>query len=111
MYGHAWHYTNEYFEHLMVEATLRPQHRRWARVMLGKSRPRFWRRPVLALAAAASDPREALAAFQDRNVERRERPTPPDLYTAEDNWEHRLHSLLGHPFPCEASAEFWALWP
>jgi hypothetical protein len=79
--------------------------------MLGKSRPRFLRRPVLALAAAASDPLEALTAFQDRNVERREGPTPPDLYTAEADWEHRLHSLLGHPFPCEASAEFWALWP
>jgi hypothetical protein len=26
-------------------------------------------------------------------------------------WEHRLHDLLGVPLPCEATSEFWALWP
>ena len=79
--------------------------------MLGKSLQRVLRRPVLALTTAASDPLEAWAAFQDRNAEHREGPTPPDLYTAEADWEHRLHRLLGCPFPCEASSEFWALWP
>src|SRR5215468_3962256 len=79
--------------------------------MLAKSVQRFLRRPALALATAASDPREAWAAFQDRNAEHREGPTPPDLYTAEGDWEYRLHRLLGLPFPCEVSSEFWALWP
>jgi len=50
--------------------------------MLGKSVQRVLRRPVLALTTAASDPLEAWAAFQDRNAEHREGPTPPDLYKA-----------------------------
>jgi len=79
--------------------------------MLGKSVQRVLRRPVLALTTAASDPLEAWAAFQDRNAEHREGPTPPDLYKADADWEQRLHRLLGCPYPCKVSSEFWALWP
>lgn len=31
-------------------------------------------------------------------------------YVVTDNWERRLHDILGVPWPCEESAEFWALW-
>jgi Methyltransferase domain len=65
----------------------------------------------LALAAVASDPLEAWTAFVDRNAERRERRTPPDLYKTEVDWEHRLHRLLEVSWPCEVTSEFWARWP
>ncbi|MGH6856896.1 MAG: hypothetical protein ACRECP_04410, partial [Methylocella sp.] len=42
---------------------------------------------------------------------RREGRVPPDLYEADDGWEHRLHDLLGVAWPCDAISEFWALWP
>jgi Methyltransferase domain len=79
--------------------------------MLGRDFQRLLRRPIVVLAAIASDPVEAWTAFQDRNAARREGPTSPDLYKAEDDWEHGLHRLLGFSFPCEVRAEFWTLWP
>jgi len=36
---------------------------------------------------------------------------PPDLYQAEEDWEYRLHDLIGAPWPCPAASEFRALWP
>jgi hypothetical protein len=29
----------------------------------------------------------------------------------ERDWDRRLHQILGIPWPCEATSEFWALWP
>jgi Methyltransferase domain len=66
---------------------------------------------MLALAAFASHPLEAWTAFQDRHAAYREGPTPANLYKAEGGWECRLHSLLDLQPPCEATSEFWALWP
>jgi hypothetical protein len=43
-------------------------------------------------------------------VERRERLVPPHIYQADDSWERRLHELLGVPWPCPATSEFWQLW-
>lgn len=67
--------------------------------------------PVRAAHAFASDPLDALTAFQERYMASRERPVPPDLYRADHGWERRLHELLGVPQPCPESSEFWALWP
>ncbi|TPW00400.1 MAG: hypothetical protein USCAAHI_00154 [Beijerinckiaceae bacterium] len=69
------------------------------------------RHPIQTVAAVASDPVEAWTVLRDIHAARRDRPIPPDLYEAEDGWEHRLHDLLGVPWPCEAISEFWALWP
>ena len=64
-----------------------------------------------AVAAIASEPLDAWTAFRERYLEPRERPIPFDLYQVEDGWERRLHELLGFPWPCPATSEFWGLWP
>lgn len=69
------------------------------------------RHPIQTVAAVASDPVEAWTVLRDIHAARRDRPITPDLYDAEDGWEHRLHDLLGVPWPCEVISEFWALWP
>jgi Methyltransferase domain len=58
-----------------------------------------------------SDPSEAWAKIQDQFAERRERRRPRCPYEVERDWERRLHQLLGSPWPCETTSEFWALWP
>ena len=69
------------------------------------------RHPIRAATQLLSDPFETWTLLQDRYAARRELPTPPDLYIAESDWEQRLHSQLGIPWPCETTAEFWTLWP
>jgi hypothetical protein len=61
----------------------------------------------------ASEPSEAIekirerAAFARETVTRRgQRP----LYRVDEDWEERLHGLLGVPWPCPATAEFPAVW-
>jgi hypothetical protein len=71
----------------------------------------FLRHPLRSLAAVASEPAEAWTLLQDMRAQRRERHRPPDLYEAEEDWEPRLHHLLGVPWPCEATSEFRTLWP
>ena len=72
---------------------------------------RFLQRPISALVAVASDPIEAWSSLLDRTAESREEHAPPDFYKAEDDWERRLHHLLGQSSPCEVTPEFWVLWP
>jgi hypothetical protein len=79
--------------------------------MFGKGVSYFLRHPIRTLGALTSDPLDAWTVLHDRHVQRREGHTPPDLYEAEDGWEHRLHDLLGVPWPCDAAKEFRALWP
>lgn len=79
--------------------------------MFGTSLGCCLRHPIQTVAAVASDPVEAWTVLRDIHAARRDRPIPPDLYEAEGGWEHRLHDLLGVPWPCEAISEFWALWP
>jgi Methyltransferase domain len=57
-----------------------------------------------------TNPAEAWARLQDGFAERRERHTPPYPYKGESDWEHRLHQMMGSPWPCEVTSEFWALW-
>ena len=71
----------------------------------------YLRRPLSTLASVAVDPREAWLRFRERFAEHREGPTPPDLYKAEDDWEDRLHRMLGLSSPAEVTSEFRALWP
>ncbi len=81
------------------------------RVMLGTGLRYFLRHPIQTVAAVTSDPLEALTMLHEIHTARREGKVPPDFYEAEEGWEHRLHDLLGAPWPCEAISEFWALWP
>lgn len=79
--------------------------------MFGTGLRHFLKHPIQTMAAVTLDPREAWSVLQDIHVARHEKQIPPDLYEAEEGWEHRLHNLLGVHWPCETSAEFWALWP
>ena len=58
-----------------------------------------------------TDPGEAWARIQDRFDELGERRRPRYPYNAERDWDRRLHQILGIPWPCESTSEFWALWP
>jgi len=79
--------------------------------MPDKSVSQSFRRPLLALRAAVTDPIEAWVAFQDRLASRREAAAPAELYEADDNWEQRLHQYLDLSSSCPIASEFWALWP
>jgi hypothetical protein len=59
----------------------------------------------------AADPGESWGRIQDHFAEWRERRRPPCIYEGERDWERRLHEILGIPWPCDATSEFWALWP
>jgi hypothetical protein len=73
--------------------------------MLGTDLRSFLRHPIQTVAAIASDPFEALIAFQERIVARREgRIVPDSLYQAEVDWERRLHQWLGVPWPCKMNS-------
>jgi hypothetical protein len=71
----------------------------------------FLRYPVRAVHAFARDPLEAWTTIQDRYFDQLDRRKPQIRYEPEDDWELRLHTLLGVPWPCAATSEFHALWP
>src|SRR2546428_13236693 len=66
---------------------------------------------LLRVAAALSrSPGEAVERIHERIAERRERRAGPPVYEAEQEWEAKLHALLGVEWPCAARAEFDPLW-
>jgi len=79
--------------------------------MFGAGLRHFLKHPMHTLAAVTADPVEAWTVLRDIHAARREAQIPPDLYEAKAGWEQRLHNLLGVPWPCQATSEFWALWP
>lgn len=81
------------------------------KIMFGSALQYFLRHPARAIASIASEPIGAWVTIEEIIAKRRERSTPPDLYRAEENWECRLHDLLGARRPCPATSEFWELWP
>jgi methyltransferase family protein len=70
----------------------------------------YLRRPISTFASVASDPLEAWVRFREQLAAHREGHTPPELYTAEGEWERRLHCLLDHSSASEVTSEFWVLW-
>ncbi|HXW71061.1 MAG TPA: class I SAM-dependent methyltransferase [Methylocella sp.] len=75
---------------------------------------RFIREGRQLLRLAAMDPVEAWIRLQSRVAELPERRRPRfqlSPYTVTDDWERRLHDILGVPWPCPATVEFWNLWP
>jgi hypothetical protein len=79
--------------------------------MLGTALRYFLSYPIRSFRAVARDPLEAWTTFQDRYVYLLEQRRPRCQYAPEYGWEPRLHSLIGVPWPCEATLEFHALWP
>jgi Methyltransferase domain len=70
----------------------------------------YFRRPLSTLAAVAADPIESWVRFREQYAAHRADPTPANLYKPEEDWEVRLHSLIGLPPSGESVREFWALW-
>jgi hypothetical protein len=69
------------------------------------------RRTARFARAVAADPVEVSLKIQDLVAERNEQRRPPWPYEVDEDWEPRLHRLLGVSWPCSATAEFWDLWP
>jgi hypothetical protein len=62
---------------------------------------------------AQTVPRDPLGAWhwaREELVDRREHQRPPCPYQGDAEWEAKLHSLLGKPWPCPEAAEFWTAW-
>jgi hypothetical protein len=65
------------------------------------------------VAAITGDPIEAWIQLESDIAERTEGRKPrfqQSSYVVTDNWERRLHEVLGVSWPCQASAEFWTSW-
>jgi hypothetical protein len=81
------------------------------------------RRLARAVRAFVSDPVEALLNLEAKIAERDElrakrtkgvggfMPWPPCPYDIDEEWEKKLHELVGAPWPCRAVNGFWDLWP
>jgi methyltransferase family protein len=78
--------------------------------MVGRPLGSLLRRPVLIAADIAAHPLEAWTRFRDTYADRRERRGPQHRYETDENWERRLHDLLGAPWPCKFTSEFWPVW-
>jgi hypothetical protein len=59
----------------------------------------------------ATDPVEVWLWLLAKFFERRESHKPPARYEVDCDWQSGLHANLGAPWPCQETAEFWALWP
>lgn len=62
---------------------------------------------------AQTVPRDPLGAWlwaREELVDRREHRRPPCPYQGDAEWDPKLHSLLGAPWPCPDAAEFWGTW-
>jgi Methyltransferase domain len=71
----------------------------------------YFRQPVSTLRAVASDPVESWLRFREQYAAHREGYTPPNLYSADHDWESKLHCLLDLSSPAALTSEFEALWP
>ncbi|HXP85887.1 MAG TPA: class I SAM-dependent methyltransferase [Bryobacteraceae bacterium] len=79
--------------------------------MLGIPLRYVLKHPVIAVADLAADPLQVLTTIRDVYVAEREQRRPQCQYQSQDRWEQRLHDALGVPWPCQAAAEFWDVWP
>ena len=65
------------------------------------------------VATTTRDPVEVWISLGSDIAERTEGRKPrfqQSPYVVTDDWERRLHEILGVSWPCQASAEFWPLW-
>jgi hypothetical protein len=66
--------------------------------------------PKRAFIAVTTEPAEILTRAVEKFHERRERQGPPCCYEPTQDWDRRLHELLGMAGPCPICAEFDDLW-
>jgi hypothetical protein len=79
--------------------------------MMIRAALRYTRKAPQIARYVAADPLEVWLRLQAKFIEQRERRRPPCPYEVDRDWERRLHENFGAPWPCKATAEFWALWP
>jgi Methyltransferase domain len=79
--------------------------------MLGLPLRYFLKHPVTAVAYLATHPIQISMTIQDQYLAGREEHGPRYQYESDNNWEQRLHQTLGVRWPCDETAQFWALWP
>jgi hypothetical protein len=79
--------------------------------MLGIPLRYLLRHPVAALTDLMADPLEVWTTVRESYVAQREQRTPQCQYESDDDWERRLHKALGLLWPCNATSEFFELWP
>jgi hypothetical protein len=79
--------------------------------MLGIPLRYLLKHPIVAMADLAADPLEIWTTIHDAYVAQREQHGPQCPYDSDENWEQRLHEALGVAWPCNATLEFWDLWP
>jgi hypothetical protein len=70
--------------------------------------PRVLRRSCALLTSVVEDPFEVLLKLEDRVAEWRE--PPAGAYDVDDDWEERLHDLIGARWPCPERQEFDSVW-
>jgi hypothetical protein len=83
-----------------------------SKLMKGGRLSYMLKHPVSSISDLVADPRQTWMLIQDEYAAGRERAGPQLCrYEPNPDWEARLHGSLGVQLPCEADAEFWALWP
>jgi predicted O-methyltransferase YrrM len=63
-----------------------------------------------AVRAGREHPSDVVAEIQEALIQKWERTKPPHEYEVDPEWEHRLHQLIGAPWPCPQQEEFGRLY-
>jgi hypothetical protein len=79
--------------------------------MLGVPLRYLLKHPIVGIADLAANPWQVCSTIRDDYVAIREQRAPACHYEPDEGWEARLHHSIGASWPCEATAEFRALWP
>src|SRR5690242_17472894 len=76
-----------------------------------QSMVRYIRLAPRIASAVAANPGETFVRLVEKlaNISGHHRGHCPSI--ADTAWEQKLHAAIGAPWPCPATAEFWALWP
>jgi methyltransferase family protein len=78
--------------------------------MLGLPLRYLIKHPTVGIELFAFDPLEVWTRVRETYVAEHEQRRPQCPYEPDQNWESRLHDLLGVPWPCKVSSEFWSPW-
>ena len=72
--------------------------------------PAALKHPLASASAVLAHPLETWVRFYETYIFNIEQRGPRCEYQIDERWEERLHHVLGAPWPCPATKEFWTLW-